>query len=124
MHDWLRASHQHQDDPIATIDAIHDLLGQWIPAPAERADLLRVIAALPGLTYDGATRDRAGRAGQAFSVNTNGHGLPARYTFVVDPTDGRILDAEEMLTTSAGKLNVRIPAVISYVTYVQAEFQR
>lgn len=121
---WLRASHPHQSDPIATIDAVRDLLNQWVLQPAERADLLRVIAALPGLTHDGATLDRAGRQGEAFSIDTNGHGLPARYTFVVDPANGLILDAEEMLTTSPGKLNVRVPAVISYVTYLQAEFLR
>ena len=82
-----------------------------------------MIGGLPGPRHDGETRDRAGRRGQAFSVDSDGHGRPARHAFGVDPANGLILDTEEMLTTSAGKPDVRIPAVISYQIYLRAEFQ-
>lgn len=107
---------------VAYVDGIGDLLRDRVLLPAERAAVLRVLADLPGIRHDGQTRDRTGRPGQAFSVDTAGHGLPARYTFVIDPAAGLILAEEEMLTTDPGLLNVRVPAVIGYETYLTAEF--
>ncbi|MFF0370602.1 hypothetical protein [Micromonospora sp. NPDC005087] len=50
------------------------------------------------------------------------HGLPARYTLIVDPGTGAPLGYEEMLTSTAGKLNVTVPAVITYRSYLVAEY--
>ncbi|MEU1756863.1 hypothetical protein ABZ436_29990 [Micromonospora matsumotoense] len=41
---------------------------------------------------------------------------------IVDPGLGALLGYEEVLTTTAGKLNVAIPAVISYRSYLVAEY--
>jgi hypothetical protein len=37
---------------------------------------------------------------------------------VFDPDDGSLLSYEEELISDAGKLNVRIPAVTLYVSYL------
>ncbi|MEU4645269.1 hypothetical protein [Micromonospora sp. NPDC023814] len=84
--------------------------------------MLRLLADLPGITVTGTVTDRAGRTGEAFSITTNAHGLPAQYTVIVDPRSGALLGYEEVLTTTAGKLNVTIPAVITYRSYLMAEY--
>ena len=47
-------------------------------------------------------------------------GLPTRYVLIFDQVTGQLLDDEEILTRTAGKLNVAIPAVISYTVYLRA----
>jgi hypothetical protein len=98
-----------------------DLLRSQALIPAQRAALLRALAELPGLTYDGEVTDRAGRVGQAFSSESDSGGLPSRYTIIVDPDTGTILGQEQTLTETPGKLNVPIPSVISYTVYLSAE---
>ena len=75
----------------------------------------------PG-TVQGKTTDRAGREGIAVSLESDFGGLPTRYTLIIDPDDGKILAWEEMLTTTAGALNVPIPSVIGYTTYRQSTY--
>ena len=65
----------------------------------------------------GTTKDRLGRAGWAFAMDHDHGGLPVRTTLIISPQSGRIMAEEEMLTTSAGRLNVAIPAVISYTCF-------
>ncbi|WP_203888102.1 RNA polymerase sigma factor [Planotetraspora kaengkrachanensis] len=76
---------------------------------------------VPGLRYEGTTTDRAGRTGRAFSLDSDHGGLPNRKTLIVDPADGRIVDEEETLTETAGRLGVPIPSVISYTVYLEAD---
>jgi hypothetical protein len=116
---WLRHDHSGDD---ATADAVVDLLGERVLTPSERAALLRVVAGIPGLSFTGTTTDRAGRRGEAYSVVLMASGLPTTYTFVIDPATGIFLAHERVLTTDAGRLNVRLPAVIRYDTYLTAEF--
>jgi hypothetical protein len=109
------------DDPGSVFHYVVDLLHEQVLTPAERATVLRVVAALPGLKYLGAVRERAGRTGAAFAVDSAYSGLPGRYTLIVNPADGQVLGFEYMLTTDAGRLNVSIPAVIEYDTYLVAD---
>lgn len=120
---WLQSrSNVSLSDPMGAAQAAGDLLQRQVLGPQQRAALLHVIGQLPGLTSDGEVVDRAGRQGAAFSATSSGSGLPTRYTFIVDTRSGQVLGLEETLTKSAGKLNVRIPAVIDYRTYLSAEY--
>lgn len=118
---WLQSrSNVSLSDPKGAAQAAGDLLQRQVLGPQQRAALLHVIGELPGLTFDGKVVDRAGRHGEAFSATSAGSGLPTLYTFIVDPASGQVLGVEETLTKTAGKLNVKIPAVINYRTYLSA----
>jgi hypothetical protein len=120
--DWLTIGHPAANGPAETLVAVTDLARERVLTPQLRASLLRRVASLPGLAADGAVTDRAGRQGQAFSLVSDHSGLPTRYTLIVDPATGALLDYESMLTTTAGKLDVKIPAVIGYETYMTGDF--
>ncbi|MDR7302353.1 CU044_5270 family protein [Haloactinomyces albus] len=122
LRSWLRQRPSGQSEPLRTFSAITDLLRNRVLLPEERAAVLRVLAELPGLRYNGTTHDRADRPGQAFSLESDDSGLPTRYTLILDPGTGRFLGYEEMLTTSAGALNVPVPSVITYETYLDRKF--
>ncbi|GAB2614387.1 hypothetical protein GCM10027168_53770 [Streptomyces capparidis] len=117
---WLRAAHGGGDlrDPHVVEECVAMLLGRQYPGPAQRAALLDVIGGIPGLRYDGEVTDRAGRAGEAFSATRPGEGGKKRYTFVVSPVTGQVLGVERTLTEPVEDLDVRLPAVIGYVTYL------
>ncbi len=122
---WLyRENPPDRVGPIKTYLAVTDLLRDRVLLPRERAAVLRIISGLPELRYEGETHDRAGRPGQAYSLDSDYSGLPTRYTLIVDPTNGVILANEQMLTTRAGELQVSIPSVIGYETYLRTEFRR
>lgn len=118
---YLTQGHPVENGPGETMVAITDLVREQVLGPAQRAALLRVLATVPGLTYAGETTDRAGRTGQAFSLRNSHGGLAKVDTLIVDPASGRLLDSEQLLL-EAGKLNVRVPAVISYEVYLISEF--
>lgn len=63
----------------------------------------------------------AAATGRAFGLDSSYTGLPTRYTLVVDEATGAILDYEQMLTTTAGKLKVQVPAVIGYGLFETSE---
>ncbi|MEU4097324.1 CU044_5270 family protein [Streptomyces sp. NPDC026673] len=89
-------------------------------SPVQRAALLRALAAVRGVEYRGMVTDRAGRSGHAFSVASSYGGLPKVQTLVFDPHGGDLLSYDEQLTTDAGALNVRVPAVVLYIDYLSA----
>lgn len=90
--------------------------------PVQRASLLRALGSYPGVRYNGTVVDRAGRAGAAFSVMSHFGGLPSRQTVIIDRETGKLLAYEEMLTSDPGKLNVKVPAVVEYVTFLEAGY--
>jgi RNA polymerase sigma-70 factor (ECF subfamily) len=101
-------------------EAIHTLFAEQ-PVPAEvRARIWRLLATVPGVSYLGQTRDRAGRSGIAIALDDDGtaHGLPVRYLLVIDPNDGQLLEYDEILTSDPGKLNVQIPSVLEVTLYL------
>ncbi|WP_369263520.1 hypothetical protein [Streptomyces sp. R35] len=87
--------------------------------PEQRAEMLRTLAARKDLKLSGTTKDRAGREGLAFTVESDSSGLPSKHMLVIDADNGRILAYDEILTEDPGALNVKIPAVINYVTFLQ-----
>jgi hypothetical protein len=96
------------------LNGIADLHREAAPGPNVRAALLTVLASQRGVRAEGSVTDRDGRPGVAFSL-TDDSGLPTRTTYIFDRRTGVLLDTEEMLIETAGKLNVPIPSVISYV---------
>ena len=119
---WLVVNRSEHDAPVQYLEDIAELASVRLLGPAQRSAALRLLADLPGVTVTGTVTDRAGRRGDAFSMESDAHGLPARYTIIIDPVDGNLLGYEEVLTTTAGKLNVPIPAVISYRSYLVGEY--
>ncbi|WP_245603514.1 hypothetical protein [Salinispora cortesiana] len=104
------------------LESIAELAGVRLLNPAQRAAALRLLAELPGITVTGTVTDRAGRPGEAFSITSDFHGLPTQYTVIIDPGSGALLGYEEVLTKTAGRLNVTIPAVITNRSYLVAEY--
>jgi hypothetical protein len=118
----LRLGHPERNGPAERLVAVRDAYSEHPLPPVTRAAMLRYLAATPGLRVSGEVIDRAGRHGIGFSLDSAYSGLPTRYTLIVDPDDGRVLDSEEMLTTTAGKLNVPVPSVIGYTVYLVAGY--
>lgn len=118
---WLAGRNVPFTDAMGAAETSGELLRSQALSPVQRATLLSAIADLPGLRFDGKVTDRAGRKGQAFSAESSRSGLPTRYTFIVNPSSGTIMGQEEMLTKTAGKLNVPVPSVISYTLYLKAQ---
>ncbi|RKN38655.1 CU044_5270 family protein [Micromonospora endolithica] len=122
LRQWLTAGASAHEAPVQYLEDVAELAGVRLLNPAQRAAVLQLLADLPGVTVSGSVTDRAGRPGEAFSIVSDVHGLPAQYTVIVDSGTGALLGYEEMLTTTAGKLNVTVPAVISYRSYLVAEY--
>ena len=118
----LQHDHPVSNGPAERLVAIQDAYLEMPLRPAVRAAMLRYLAATPSLTYSGAATDRAGRNAVAFSVVSSYAGLPTRYTLLIDARTGGLLDYEETLTQTAGKLGVKIPAVISYMLFLSAGY--
>jgi hypothetical protein len=116
---WLR----RQDPTDAAIpSAITELLNERVLTGPEHRSLLMVLATEPSLRLLGTTTDRAGRAGLMFATTSSAGGAAYTYRWVVDPNTGAMLAHERILTGGAKALRVQRPAVISYDTYVTAEF--
>lgn len=108
--------------PNGPFDAIRTAyLDQPLP-PAVRAAMLRYLGEINDLKVAGEVTDRAGRRGIGFSLDSDAGGLPTRETLIFDPDTGKLLGDEEILTKDAGKLNVRIPSVISYTVFLSARY--
>jgi hypothetical protein len=118
----LEVAHPVANGPAERLVAVQDLYREQPLTPQVRAAVLRYVAATPGLEVTGMVLDRAGRTGLAVHLDNNLGGLPNIKTMVIDPADGRVLAAETRLTETAGALNVRVPAVISYESYLEAAY--
>lgn len=99
---------------------LNDLHGSYRPTPAIREALLRLLADRPDIRSLGTMTDRAGRAGLGFYVDSTHGGLPNRRIMVFAPKTGALMATEEVLTKDPGRLNVAIPAVLSYTLYYPA----
>lgn len=93
------------------------LVQQWVE-PELVAAFYRALAEEPAMRSFGVVTDRAGRDGVAVGFDSDHSGLPTRYLLIVDPDTGTPLGYEQILTTDAGKLNVQVPAVIGYTSFL------
>jgi hypothetical protein len=113
----------HPGDGVDSfLNALDDLQREAIPSPVVRAALLTLLADEKDITADGEVIDRSGRRGIGFSVLTDGGGLPTKRTLIFDPVTGSVLGQEQMLTETAGKMNVPIPSVIEYESYLSRSY--
>ncbi|WP_405059355.1 CU044_5270 family protein [Kribbella sp. NBC_01505] len=114
----LQAGHDiDANGTVALTEAVGDVYNETMPVPAVRSALLTLLSGRKDVVALGPMVDRAGRTGAAFAVETDASGLPTRYVLIFDPATGRLLADEEVLTKTAGKLNVRVPSVIGYTLY-------
>jgi hypothetical protein len=117
----LEAAHPiDKEGTSELVVAIDDLFSQCQPGPEVRAGISRLLAARSDIVSLGQMTDRAGRSVQAFAVDSDLGGLPKRQVLMFSPTTATLLASEEILTKKPGKLQVRIPAVISYRLYFPA----
>lgn len=115
MKSYLSVGHPISERGTAELFvAVQDLARSWRLDGSQRAAVLQVLAAAPDIELLGTTRDRQGRAGTAFSVDSDMSGLPMRYVMVFDEATGELLAGETQLTTEAGHLDVPAPSVVSY----------
>ena len=118
---WSQLTAAHPVDQIGTGElfvALTDLYKEQTPAPLIRAQLLRFLAARTDVHSPGQVTDRAGRKGLAITLSASQPGgLPAQFALILDQQSGVLLGYEQILTTSAGKLDVTLPAVIDYTLF-------
>ncbi|GAB6902996.1 hypothetical protein [Kineosporia succinea] len=103
-------------ETLVLIAAVQRLHNQAIPS-ALAAAFHEILTAQPDLTAVGTTTDRAGRTGEGYSFEFS-FGPARRLTLIFDPASKALLASEEMLI-EPGRLAVEVPAVASYVLYLQ-----
>ena len=110
----------HPIERIGTAElfvAIGDLARERDLSAVQRAAVLRILAEAPDVNALGTVIDRLGRPGIAVATDSDYSGLMTRYILVFDPNTGALNAEEAWLTTSAGRLNVPVPSVISYTAW-------
>lgn len=117
--------HRHRC-PQPVLDP-HTPQGVWtlLPASPRHGQLAlptgrMAVYDLSHLPYGEQLRWRTQRC-PAFSAESARGGLPTRYTFIVNPSSGMIMGEEEVLTKTAGRLNVPVPSVVGYTVYLEAQ---
>jgi hypothetical protein len=117
MSKWLALGYE-STGPGETFDSVSERLLDRSFSPKQRAALLRALKGVAGIEYKGQVEDRAGRVGATFSIKSHYGGLPKVQSLLFDNTSGKLLTYEEELTGDVGKLKVKSPAVVLYITYL------
>lgn len=115
---WL--SHQRPGS-TAVLRGVTDLLNDRVLTAAQQAAVLRILDTETPLAFAGTTTDRAGRPGAAFTMTISDDNGQNTYVVVIDTRTGRFLAIEKILLSGGAALKVRLPAVISYRTYLSAD---
>lgn len=98
---------------IASVQRLHR---QAVPAALAQV-FFDVLTAQPDLEELGDVTDRAGRAGVGYAFEFT-FGPRRRLTLIFDPTSHALLAIEELML-EPGRLRVEVPAVASYVLYLE-----
>ena len=98
---------------IASVQRLHN---QAIPAALAEA-FFQILTARPDLQHLGEVVDRAGRPGLAYGFEFS-FGPKRRLTLIFDPSSHALLGTEELML-EPGRLRVEVPAVASYVLYLE-----
>ncbi|QKG23840.1 CU044_5270 family protein [Actinomadura verrucosospora] len=98
-----RASADEGDEQL--FDWGGSLLLRYPASPQVRAATYRMLAGLPGIRKLGTVTDRAGRTGTAVGLSAGADAQGSRFTerLVLDPTTGRALAWESVMTGKGGK---------------------
>ncbi|WP_254402091.1 hypothetical protein [Streptomyces sp. AC555_RSS877] len=118
MKKWLQEGSPGDTAGFISESLVQKLMTNHL-TPGQRAAVLRVLAERKDLKFAGTAKDRSGREGDAFTVESDSSGLPAKHTLIIDPDNGKVLAYEQTLTSDPGALNVKTPAVINYVTFLR-----
>ncbi|HEX6500262.1 MAG TPA: CU044_5270 family protein [Micromonosporaceae bacterium] len=84
----------------AVAKQISMVYGRYVVPRRTRADILRVLAGVPGFVWRGNVVDRAGRAGVAVTFDDREHA--EQVLLIFNPTTGELL-AQEMIRTDTSK---------------------
>ncbi|GAB3270320.1 hypothetical protein [Kineosporia babensis] len=110
-------SAQHNVPPtLVLIASAQRLHNQAVPAALAEA-FFQVLTAQPDLADLGEVPDRAGRTGQAYGFEFS-FGPKRRLTLIFDPATHALLATEELML-EPGRMRVEVPAVASYVLYLE-----
>lgn len=122
---------------FSPLGVVAHLAERRVLPPAVRAQLWRIVAELPGISYAGRVIDRAGRSGEAFSMPFDAGYGPARDTLILDPATGELLGFERVLESitdadhftrtlehsGVSALTIQTPAVVQYTSLLAAELR-
>ncbi len=100
MHQWLYGS---TGTRLAFKD-VHDLLAETPTSKAFRLVALHEIEQIPGVTVTSSVTDEVGRNGKALTLGDT--------RYIVDPTDGRLLQEELLSAGCTGSSNVAYRSVL------------
>ena len=109
---------QATDPAAALFQALHEVNSSRPVDASVQAAALTMLADEPGVVALGDATDRRGRAAVAFGTDSADSGLDRRYVLLVDPSTGRMLGYEEVLTGDTGALDVKAPAVTAYTVFL------
>lgn len=98
---------------IASVQRLHK---QAVPAPLAQV-FFEVLTAQPDLSELGEVTDRAGRTGSGYAFEFT-FGPRRRLTLIFHPDSHALLAIEELML-EPGRLRVEVPAVASYVLYLE-----
>lgn len=129
----LQAVLAEQDHPTSTqgwFDAAGAVWDTQVVTPAMESALLLVLADKPNMVVRGTVTDRAGRVGVAISTDhDSGTGNakhaptsePERYTLIINPRTGNLLDLEEVLFRAVN-IPVKVPFTFSYDMWISSGY--
>ncbi len=86
-------------------------------APRVQAAILALLASIPGVQNDGTGVDRDGRTGDAVSLDSSFSGRQIRYTLVLAPGTGRLLEADQTFVGESSG-DIAEGSTIAYTTYL------
>jgi hypothetical protein len=109
---------QAQDPAAALFRSLHEVANTRPVDASVQAAALTMLAREPGVVALGETTDRRGRAALAFGTDSADSGQDQRYVLLIDPSTGRLLGYEQVLTGDGRDLGLETPAVIAYTAYL------
>ncbi|MEV0269897.1 hypothetical protein AB0H43_14055 [Hamadaea sp. NPDC050747] len=118
---WLTVFADSSSDH-ALIAAAVDMLREHHLNPRQRAALLAILADMPAIKYRGTTTDRAGRAGEAFSLDSVlSDGSTITDLLIIDPGDGTLLGYDKVLLTPAPGSELDPMTVVETTIFLESD---
>jgi hypothetical protein len=114
-------------NPMVTPSALQfveftDLADSQPLSPPVDAVILRLLARQPDVVNNGTVTDRGGRSGVAVSLESDYTGPEILYTLIFAAGTGELLEADQTLTGTPGKLNVPQGSVLAYTTLLASGY--
>jgi hypothetical protein len=113
-----RTAPDGESDDYDVLKAARDYLWETVPPVALRRAIFDMLMASPGIPHR-AARDRLGRSGTAFSIDSS-RGTRTRLTTILARDQG-LLGEEQTLLDHDDAIDATPPVVIGYATYLDAQ---